>query len=197
MPARELDRAVWFPERSPYRDLDDASFATARGLVDALRREQDRFERTPAASNSMLSLFRALVDLFHRVDTPERERRAPAAYVAFRAAPKGGIGQTHTVRALVSELSYSERTVDRACRRATGRSAKTLLDERLVLEARRQPAHTDLPAAAIAAELGFPDPTNFHKYFRRHTGERPTEFRHRIRMGSSRTPVHNRSAPER
>lgn len=193
----ELDRAAWFPEQPPYRDLDADSLETARGLVDALRREQDRFEPTPAASNLMLSLFRALVDLFPRVASPEPEARAPAAYVAFRTALEGGIGRTHTVRALVSELGYSERTVDRACRRATGRSAKTLLDERLVLEARRQLAHTDLPAAAIAADLGFPDPTNFHKYFRRHTGERPGDFRRRIRIGSPRAPVQARPATER
>lgn len=177
----ELDRPPWPPGRGQYRDLDPDSLATARGLVAAIRREQARFAPTAPAERLMVSLFRALVDLFDRADSPEPKRRLPEPYVAFRAALEDRLGDVHTVRALASGLSYSERTIDRACRRATGRSAKALLDERLVLEAKRQLAHSDLPAAAIGAEIGFDDPTNFHKYFRRQTGTRPSEFRRSIR----------------
>ena len=176
-----VDRGLWSPERLPFRDLDPASLSTAHALVDALRREQDRFASTPPAVSLMLSLFRALLDLFERDGSTEDVPRAREAYLAFRQALEAGVGRTHTVRTLVSGLNYSERTVDRACRRATGRSAKALMDERLVLEARRRLAHTDQPAAAIALELGFASPTNFHKYFRRHTGERPSDFRRRVR----------------
>lgn len=179
--AFEVDRGLWSPERLPFRDLDPASLSTAHALVDALRREQNRFASTPAAVSLILRLFRALLDLFDRVGAPEDVPRTPEAYLAFRQALEAGVSRTHTVRALVSGLNYSERTVDRACRRATGRPAKALMDERLVLEARRQLAHTDQPAAAIAPELRFANPTNSHKYFRRHTGERPSDFRRRAR----------------
>lgn len=185
----ELDRAPWTLGRSQYRDLDPDSLATGQALVEAIRREQCRFAPTAPAERLMLSLFRALVDLFDRAAPAEPERRLPAAYVAFRAALEDRLGDVHTVRALATGLSYSERTIDRACRRATGRSAKALLDERLVLEAKRQLAHSDLPAAAIGANLGFDDPTNFHKYFRRHTGERPRGFRRRSRTGTRAAPA--------
>jgi AraC-like DNA-binding protein len=76
-------------------------------------------------------------------------------------------------------LGYSARTLTRACRAATGRSAKELIDARVALEAQRLLAHTDLPVAAIGRSLGFSEPTNFGKFFAREVGETPGAFRSR------------------
>jgi AraC-like DNA-binding protein len=40
-------------------------------------------------------------------------------------------------------------------------------------------AHTDLPAAGIAAALGFSEATNFGKFFTREAGLSPGAFRRR------------------
>jgi AraC-like DNA-binding protein len=72
------------------------------------------------------------------------------------------------------------RTLTRACQAATGQPVKHVIDERVALEARRLLAHTDEPVAAIARRLGFSEPTNFGKFFTRHTGTTPGEFRHSV-----------------
>jgi len=59
----------------------------------------------------------------------------------------------------------------------TGLSAKRVLTDRLVLEAKRLLVHTDLTAAAIAGQLGFSEPTNFNRFFVRGTTFTPTVFR--------------------
>ncbi len=56
---------------------------------------------------------------------------------------------------------------------ATGRTAKRLIDARVVLEAQRPLVHTDLPVAAIGRMLGFSEPTNFGKFLARETGHTP------------------------
>ena len=101
----------------------------------------------------------------------------PAAYADFRDAIERGLGSGRSIRDYASDLGYSERTITRACQRVTGLSAKGVLDQRIVLEAKRLLAHTDLPAATVGSRLGFSEPTNFAKFFRRHTAQLPSAFR--------------------
>jgi AraC-like DNA-binding protein len=47
----------------------------------------------------------------------------------------------------------------------------------LPLEAKRLLVHTSLPVSVIANRLGFDEPTNFVKFFRREVQKSPGEFR--------------------
>lgn len=85
------------------------------------------------------------------------------------------------VRELALRLGYSESTLSRACLAACGRTAKRVIDERIALEAKRLLAHSDTPAAEIGHRLGFSEPTNFVKFFRRTAALTPLEFRRRSR----------------
>jgi AraC-like DNA-binding protein len=67
--------------------------------------------------------------------------------------------------------------VTRACLAATGRSAKQVVDDRVTLQARRLLAATEAPIADIGRQLGFPEPTNFGRFFHREVGTSPGAFR--------------------
>ena len=62
-------------------------------------------------------------------------------------------------------------------RAETGRSAQALLHARLVREACRRLVHVAAPVSNIAFELGFEDPAYFCRFFKRHVGTGPREFR--------------------
>jgi AraC-like DNA-binding protein len=47
----------------------------------------------------------------------------------------------------------------------------------VLLEAKRLLAHTDRTVLSIATRLGFTEASNFGKFFTRHTGVTPLEFR--------------------
>jgi AraC family transcriptional activator of pobA len=96
-----------------------------------------------------------------------------AVFARFAAAVETGHVRHHHVRDFVPLVHASARTIDRAVRQATGRSAKRFLDERIVLEARRQLATSDVSVAALSARLGFSEPSNFVKFYRRMTGRTP------------------------
>ena len=83
----------------------------------------------------------------------------------------------HQVGKYADRLGYSTRTLNRLARQYTGLSAKEFIDERVVLEAKRQLRHADTSVAEIAEQLGFDDPSNFSSYFRRHTSTTPGAFR--------------------
>ena len=89
----------------------------------------------------------------------------------------------HQVSQYADRLGYSARTLNRLARQHTGLSAKQLIDERIILEAKRQLSHTDISVAEIAAQLGFDDASNFSSYFRRHTATTPATFRASSRHG--------------
>ncbi|WP_229401366.1 helix-turn-helix transcriptional regulator [Micromonospora okii] len=84
---------------------------------------------------------------------------------------------TRRVEDYAARLGCSVRTLTRACLAVTGRSAKQVIDDRVALQARRLLAATDEPIARIGRRLGFPEPTNFGRFFTREVGVSPGVFR--------------------
>lgn len=76
-----------------------------------------------------------------------------------------------------AQLACTEKTLNRCCIRSAGCSAKTLIARRLMLEAKRRLAHTSDTVSQTAYRLGFDDPTNFTKFFKKQTGQTPKAFR--------------------
>jgi AraC family transcriptional regulator, transcriptional activator of pobA len=75
------------------------------------------------------------------------------------------------------QLSISETSLNRLCRRLTGYTAFDLIQQRLALEARRRLLYIAGPVAALATELGFKDAAYFCRFFRRRNGMSPGEYR--------------------
>ncbi|MFC5688901.1 helix-turn-helix domain-containing protein [Amycolatopsis mediterranei] len=119
---------------------------------------------------------------------PEGSGRRPPtheAFVWFRDELENSFRTRHKVADYAARLGYSTRTLNRLARENTGLSAKQLVDERIVLEAKRQLAHGRNPVARIAEDLGFDDPSNFSKYFQHRTGTTPAAFRDRVRLDAN------------
>jgi AraC family transcriptional regulator, transcriptional activator of pobA len=76
-------------------------------------------------------------------------------------------------------LALSDTSLNRLCRRSAGSTAFDLIQQRLASEARRRLVHAAGSVSGIAAELGFKDPAYFSRFFRRHSGVSPNEFRRR------------------
>jgi AraC family transcriptional regulator, transcriptional activator of pobA len=87
------------------------------------------------------------------------------------------------VRRYARQLALSETSLNRLCRRLAGGTAFHLIQQRLALEARRRLVYAADSVGGIAAELGFQDPAYFSRFFRRHSGSGPAEFRQRHRGG--------------
>lgn len=82
-----------------------------------------------------------------------------------------------TVARYAAELTVSPTHLNRLARAATGLAASRLIEARLVREARRSLAYTNLTIAQIAYELGFDDPAYFTRVFTRATGQPPSRYR--------------------
>lgn len=124
-----------------------------------------------------LSAVLLLLAIVGTSDRPPGPARSHEAYRWFRDEIDRRFDTWHQVHDYASRLGYSTRTLNRLARGNTGLSAKQLIDERVVLEAKRLLSHGDEPVVDVAAQLGFDDPSNFSSYFQRHTGQTPGGFR--------------------
>lgn len=74
-------------------------------------------------------------------------------------------------------LGVSPQTLSEACRNSTGVSAKTLISERVILEAKRLLCYSDMPVSEIATQIGYDDPLYFSRAFKQSVGTSPRAFR--------------------
>lgn len=81
------------------------------------------------------------------------------------------------VEQYAAALAVTPTHLTRVCRMVTGKAASTLIQDRLMLEARRLLAHTGLRVSQIAHELGFADPAYFTRLFTARVRQTPTAFR--------------------
>ncbi|MEV6801705.1 helix-turn-helix transcriptional regulator [Micromonospora rifamycinica] len=112
--------------------------------------------------------------------TPDGTDPQPTELVTFHRfcrEVEAGYPYTRRVEDYAARLGCSVRTLTRACLAVTGRSAKQVVDERVALQARRLLAATDEPVARVGRQLGFPEPTNFGRFFTREVGVSPGAFR--------------------
>lgn len=77
------------------------------------------------------------------------------------------------------EMFISEKRLNHATSKIFGKKSKEFISDRVMLEAKRILAHTSKSVKEICYFLGFEEPTNFIKYFKKHSSVTPTEFRER------------------
>lgn len=78
-----------------------------------------------------------------------------------------------------SMMALSVKQMYTLCQRALGKSPKKIIQERLLLEAKRLLVHTNQSVGQVADRLNFLDHSYFNRFFRNAIGETPENFRSR------------------
>ncbi len=149
-------------------------------LLDQLGREM--VSTAPGASRAVRHYLGLLgVWIERQVDRAGAEASRPTA--ARRLVARYSTLLEHNFRSGLGVADFAEALgvtpthLTRCCRQACGRPASDLLHDRLIFEARRMLAETDMPVKDIAGMLGFTSPAYFTRAFHHRTGKAPTEFR--------------------
>jgi AraC-like DNA-binding protein len=170
----------------PLLHPDETQLAGLKAALAHLQREYEDTTTLPLPLHTAVlrhSLTAFLLRLSHlAASSAEAERRQDdTTFTLFRDAVEKGFATNHSVSAYADALGYSRRTLVRAVRAATGQTPKGFIDKRVILEAKRLLAHTDLPIGRVGAAVGFPDAANFSKFFQQHTEMTPAAFRAELR----------------
>ena len=186
---REATRAV--EELELFRDAADLPArmdidAAVRPVVTGAfeRMAEDATWRAPdAALNALLRhqvqalLIRLLLIHGSAARATHVEPALLQRFKRFRATVEREFRRWHSVALYARQLGCSQKSLGRATLAVTDMSAKAFLTQRIVLEARRLLVHSTAAIGAVSDELGFDEPTNFVKFFRRETGVTPGAFR--------------------
>jgi AraC family transcriptional activator of pobA len=136
-----------------------AAAATARLttlLVSAVRALHQPAEVVSAAGNARAAL---VARLREKIETHLRSGLSVAQYA--------------------KALNVTPARLRAACMEVTGKTPMRVLEERLVLEAKRNLNYTNMTIAQIAYYLGFTDPAYFSRFFSKLCNESPASFRKR------------------
>ena len=83
----------------------------------------------------------------------------------------------HSVQVYAKNLLTQARTLNSISRKYAGKSASKLITDRIVLEAKRSLHHGTESMKEIAYGLGFEDPAYFTRFFKKHVGVAPHQYK--------------------
>jgi AraC-like DNA-binding protein len=162
-------------------DLRPDALNSVGSVMSAIKRGYDQADGSTLSSVILQHLLYAMLltiaGYYAESDAPSMTDSHSRTFQKFRRAVDAKFAQTRSVEDYAESIGCSAKTLRRACLMACGCLPKAIIEQRLILEAKRLLAHTGLTVEAIAEELGFSEPTNFVKFFRRHGGMRPLDFR--------------------
>ncbi len=102
---------------------------------------------------------------------------ADRTVIGFRKLIEHNYPTLHTVQEYADLLHISARTLTHYVVERTHHTPLQLINDRIILEAKRELLYTSLSIKEIGYELGFDDASYFVKFFKRMVGCTPNEFR--------------------
>ena len=95
----------------------------------------------------------------------------------FRNMLENRFTETRNAKEYAKKMNISYKHLNEICKSLTGNTAKEFIDNFVILEIKRHLAISDISIKELTYELGFDEPTNFVKYFKKHTLQSPSQFR--------------------
>ena len=118
-------------------------------------------------------LFRIKAKAGHFVE----RKKYMSQFVEFQKLVEQDCFKSKKVQYYAEKLGVSAKTINNITSNIVNSSAKAYIDERTIMQIKRMLISTGLSIKEIAYDSGFSDPTNFYKYFKKHTSISPEVFR--------------------
>lgn len=146
---------------SMYREIQSSEFGKEHilqyllsVLLIHLERARLRLPQQEATDNPSLEVFQKFISLLE---------------INFRSE--------HSVQFYAEATFQTSRQLSSIVKRCTGKTAKNIILERVILEAKRHLQHSNASVKEIAYGLGFKDPSYFSKVFKQVTGDSPNHYK--------------------
>ncbi len=157
--------------------------AEKRELVDVLLRNmlaEYEIQTTKVLDLSLIQhLLYPLIILLNRFTLAKIKQQdyVQDLYAAFINLLEQTFKQERNLGFYARTMGLSTRKLTDICQVKSGKSAKRIINERLITEAKRLLKYTTLPLKEIVDQLGYKDTAYFCRYFKKTTGHTPSGYR--------------------
>jgi AraC-like DNA-binding protein len=132
------------------------------------------------AKGSLLKLFliksHNLCTLSKNIELQSTEPSHPLFRI-FKNKIDANFAIKHKVNEYADMLSVSSDYLNKIVKRLTGKSAKEYIQNRIMIEAKRNLLFTNLSNKELSYKLGFEEPSHFSNFFKKNAGTSPIDFR--------------------
>ncbi len=165
--------------RSPVIKVNEAISTEMEDMANKMMKEYANFFLLRAEIlRGYLRIFLIfLTRQFERVQTEEPQSRNIELVRKFFALVDKQYASKKMVADFADELVVTPNYLNEVIKKVTGFPASHHIQQRIVLEAKRQAAYSNLTMKEVAYELGFDDIAHFSKFFKNVSGQSFTDFR--------------------
>lgn len=170
-------------EDSPYLVLEQENLTMVNGIIEGMEQE---FSNDADCSVSVLRAYlHILLTKLHRLyilnSTDQYSAKTSSLVRQFRQLVAEHFIEEHAVKDYANRIGISTSHLTDTVKAVTGFAPGHLIRQKLVLEAKRLLAHSNVTVAEIGYRLNFEDSSYFGRFFKRETGMSPAAFRKQTR----------------
>ena len=165
---------------APFLQLNPAEYQDT--LAQIQRLEQEYFEVGDAYSlNIIRSELQILIARLFRIKSRQETVLTTVPrlndFIRFQNLAEANITKKTKVSDYAQLLGASTKTLNKLTKSTVHKTAKEFLDEIHLKQIKRLLINSKNSVKEIAYQSGFEEPTNFYKFFKRHTQVTPEQFR--------------------
>ncbi len=127
------------------------------------------------------SILHILITKLYRIKTRDNQNLLQRKYfnefIQFQKLVEENYATTKKVIDYANQMHCSTKTLNNICNSIIGKSAKIIIDEVVITQTKRYLISTTLSVKEIAYKVGFDEPSNLYKYFKKYSGCSPELFR--------------------
>lgn len=146
-------------------------------MMCAVTRLADNPYRMEVAQNLTRAFFYGGGFYFHKLDENVSRNSTDRVANEFMKLLDANFKRHRKIEFYAERMDLTPKYMSSLMRKLTGRSAGEWIDRRVIMEAKALLRSTNMTVQQIADELNFPEQSAFGKYFKRHTGLSPKEYR--------------------
>ncbi|EKD28393.1 MAG: hypothetical protein ACD_79C00312G0002 [uncultured bacterium] len=98
-------------------------------------------------------------------------------FSVFKNRLEKHFSDTRNAKEYAGQMNISYKHLNEVCKSLTGTTAKKFIDNFIILEIKRYLAMSDISIKELTYKLGFDEPTNLVKFFKKHTRLSPFQFK--------------------
>ncbi|MEO1415445.1 MAG: helix-turn-helix transcriptional regulator [Bacteroidota bacterium] len=150
-----------------------------QALLDKLRNEhwQVPFLRKEYIGASLTLFYAQLLELKSQASLISEDASEYVLFTKYDHLVHKYFSKSRDAKWYASQLGITYKHLNVICKKMTQLTAKGFIDQFIILEAKRNLLSTSASIKEISYHLGFDEPTNFQKYFKRQVGRSPRAFR--------------------